>query len=55
MVNKWIAIHATNNDIEDTIADFTEVLADMGITVENDEDEAANRNVDLFIRIERSK
>ena len=49
----WIKIFESNSDVEDTVENFTEVLADMGITVWNDEETAAEEGVDLFIRMNR--
>jgi len=49
----WIKIFESNSDVEDTVENFTEVLADMGITVWNDEEKAAEAGVDLFIRMNR--
>ena len=49
----WIKIFESNSDVEDTVENFTEVLADMGITVWNDEETAAEEGVNLFIRMNR--
>ena len=49
----WIKIQNSNSHIAATVDDFTEVLADMGITVWNDEETAAEEGVDLFIRMNR--
>ena len=32
----WIKVHVSNNDIEEIVQDFTEVLSKMGVTVECD-------------------
>ena len=49
----WIKIHNSNNDIEDIIQDFSEVLSDMGITVWNDTEQAEVEGVDLYIQINK--
>lgn len=49
----WIKIQDSSSDVADTVANFTEVLAGMGITVWNDEEKAEEEGVDLFIRMNR--
>jgi hypothetical protein len=51
----WIKIQNSNSHIAATVDDFTEVLADMGITVWNDEEKAEEEGVDLFIRMNRGR
>jgi len=51
MVDSWIKVKRTTEDMDALVQDFTDVLKDFGITVDTDETLAAAEDVDLYITI----